>query len=82
MFLWGKIICGAMILVWLIQYRKGLRAFAMAAAFGTMAGLIHAFQIAAPTALIVGLAALLFGLLMVDFALRSAEQARRREEGS
>lgn len=73
----GLLLCGAMILVWLLRLRsQGSRAYVMASAFACLGGLILAIRESAPTVWIAVLSVALFGLLAADVAIKATRLPR------
>lgn len=76
---WGAGLSGLMALYWFSQFKKVAKAKAMAPAFAAMGVLMSGFGLEWPVLILVALGVVVFGLLVLDFVLRSAERAKREE---
>lgn len=79
MFAGALLLCGAMILVWLMRLRsQGSRGYVMASAFACLGGLILAMRESAPPPVIWSLGVVLFLLLAADMGIKAYRQTKDR----
>jgi hypothetical protein len=75
----GLVLCGAMILVWLLRLRtQGSRGYVMASAFACLGGIILAVRENAPSAMLWLLGVILFLLLAADMGIKAYRQEKDR----
>ncbi len=79
MFAGALLLCGAMILVWLLRLRsQRSRGYVMASAFACLGGIILALRENAPGPVIWVLGVILFLLLAADMGIKAVRQAKDR----